>query len=562
MGHAARVGNATGGSGAPNLIDATDVAYGLNTSGAGDANATALSAANTAAVAAGKKLWIPKGTYSTTAVTFTARIMMGTGSIFTCSAGVLAFNGGVEWDISPHLTLTGTATATFSKQKTYVGYAEWWGAVTNDASYAATTLAAINAAIIAVTKTQLLPATYYTSSVVNHLTNDHELCGASALMGWYLSGEIGSIISSTSASAGLLEVSSWGSKIKDILFTRSVAPSISSACVGIRISAMTWGVVFDGVISSESMIGWKFNKSQWAHLNRCRAHRFVAGTGGGTDTFKGFWIDGTPAAGTSGGNASFYMSEGFVQVGPPFTGTSIAYYSDKNFADTFLHTIESYNCTQGLVVVGNASVALGVANGDFIVTNAIFDSCAGTAIEISNTDEAGNLSITTGECSQQGSTASPMILVSSSLSSVSITGLHLLAINNATGNAIQITDSVNVTTNNYIIEARGKAVQLSSSNNCSINDRVMNNTYTGQGIQLTNSSRNKLNATMSGVTLGVGYKVTDATSGYNEFNCTGLDPAGITGGAANKLVINGAQVVAVGIAAAGHGTNVASGVMA
>jgi hypothetical protein len=105
-------------------------------------------------------------------------------------------------------------------------------------------------------------------------------------------------------------------------------------------------------------------------------------------------------------------------------------------------------------------------------------------------------------------------------------------------------------------------IDLNTAENCAFSDRIKNDTNTGTGIRLTNSHRNKFDNKMTGGTVAVGYKVLDALSSYNEFNCTGLDPTGITGGANNKLVINGTQVTATGIAAAGHGTNVASGVMA
>ena len=217
---------------ATTLINATDDAYGLSTSGTAAANATALAAADTAAVSAGKTLWIPKGSYSTTGVTFTSRVYCDVGAIFVASTGTLAFNGGVEWHTSPHLTLTGTAVATFSKQKTLVGYAEWWGAVTN--SEGTDCKAALNSAIFALVKTQLMPATYYVSGEVHNNENYHSLIGACA----NLYSTTRSVIRCTSSSSTILTI--YGNyvglpKVGDIYVDRSVAPLISSSCVGVKI---------------------------------------------------------------------------------------------------------------------------------------------------------------------------------------------------------------------------------------------------------------------------------------------------------------------------------------
>lgn len=534
------------GTGASNLIDATDAAYGLSTSGTAAANATALGLADTAAVAAGKRLWIPKGSYSTTGVTFSSFVMMETGAIFVASSGTLAFNGGVDFDISPHLTLTGAATATFSKQKTIVGYPEWWGAVCESSDTAATNTTAINSAIIALTHTQLMPAAYYVSSTINMVTGSHSLLGAEIY---------NTTIYSTSNSATILLITSSTSNVRNLTVTRNVAPLISSGCIGIKVSDTVHNRIFN-VVSYESMVGWKISGTTLVHITQCTAYRFTAGTGGGTDTFIGFWADGTSTG--YGGNASLYLRETFCSKLSTYTGATIAYYVDKKHSDLFFDHIESYGCTNGMVVQGDGVTR--ASSMDFKVTHGIFDNCLGSALKISNTDSMATLSFTDMElnCTTAGQ---KLLEITSSNGSISLKGTQYLS-NGNSGASISITSSTNVDSHGGVVMEAILPINMNNSSNCSLSDRTINNTYTGTGILLTSTSRCKFDNKMTGTKVGVGYKVLDAVSGYNEFNCTGLDPTGIVGGAANKLVINGTQVVATGIAAAGHGTNVASGVMA
>jgi hypothetical protein len=113
-----------------------------------------------------------------------------------------------------------------------------------------------------------------------------------------------------------------------------------------------------------------------------------------------------------------------------------------------------------------------------------------------------------------------------------------------------------------IIECDEEAVKLQDVTCSRFVSRYTNYTYSSKGVVLVSGcDRNYFAMSCNGGAADIGYSV-DSTSGYNEFNCTGIDPTGLTGGANNKLVINGTQVTATGIAAAGAGTNYASGVMA
>jgi hypothetical protein len=524
-----------------------------------------LAAADAIAYANGWQLYFPKptGQYLVSGtVTFSSHCTFDVGAIIHSTSGSVTFNGGVAADITQILNLTGGSTSSFNPQHTLVGYAEWFGAVTNSVGTDCT--AAINAAIVALDKTQLMGAIYYCSSTVNHTTLGHSLVGAKPIAGAVnITSSFATQICSTSATATILNISGFrgtgGYKIARFHCTRNIAPTISGSSIGITLSSN--GATIEDIVSSESMTAWKINSTAWVKVHRCRARRSLAGTGAGTDTFKGFWIDGTDdGLGTNSGNASLYLNNLYVSIATPFAGTSIAYYHDKGFMDVFCTDIECGLVTQGLVVVGNNNVGWAYSDADFHVIHPILETVK-ECISITQCNDQGSILIDGGHCYSSSDTAH-IVSIDTNKNAVTIRGMEYLALTKSTYGAIYINNSKNFSSvDGHIIECGGTLAKLVSATNCKITDKATNYTNTAKGITLTISNRNKLDMVLSGNKTGVGYSV-DATSAYNEFNCSGLDPAAISGGSANKLVINSTQVTVVGIAAAGAGNNVASGVMA
>jgi hypothetical protein len=79
-------------------------------------------------------------------------------------------------------------------------------------------------------------------------------------------------------------------------------------------------------------------------------------------------------------------------------------------------------------------------------------------------------------------------------------------------------------------------------------------------ISLTDCNRNVVDCMVKSRTAAYarGVELTGSANAYNEIRCSGLDPAAIDGGAANKLVSNGAPVKVAGRFA---NNNLASGIM-
>ena len=79
-------------------------------------------------------------------------------------------------------------------------------------------------------------------------------------------------------------------------------------------------------------------------------------------------------------------------------------------------------------------------------------------------------------------------------------------------------------------------------------------------ISLANCTRNVVDCVVKSraAAYARGVELTGTANAYNEIRCSGLDPAALHGGAANKLVSNGAPVTVVGRFA---NNNLASGIM-
>lgn len=542
-----------GGGGSSIFIDATDVSYGVSTGATAANNATYLAAADTAAAAAGKTLYIPYGTYTTNSVTFSARVRMEQGSIISVPTGqTIAFNGGIDFSISQHFTLAGTALVTLSPQKTRYCHPEYWGAVSNDAG--TDCLVAIQYALRQAIPTYLMGASYYTSGKLVHDTLGASLIGTPSSI-WYSSRTTQIICTSTTATVFEQSLSTgWNAGcIKDVMFSRSVAPS--AGCIGVNILQGT--VDYERCTSNQSSTGWKINGVGWGHIKQCNAFRTS-----GSDDFIGFWCDGTVGTGFIGGNASLYLEKTIVQALGTYSGTATGYYLDKSFMDVFMNWPECEYMTYGIKMVGNSGTGNNVGNQDFRVDNMICE--AAYPLHITNIATGGVLQFNGGYL-LPNTTTGIALTITDCPGAITLTNMEYAMVNatNTNADAIKITNSNNVTSESGIIlNCSGYAISLNGADNCRFSDRIQQITHDGKGINLVDSNRNTFNSQLSGVSRVncYGYLV-DNLSDYNEFNCSGIDPARLASGSVYKLKINGTGVTAVGISALGAGHNVASGVM-
>lgn len=546
------------------FVSPTD--YGASPLGAIDARAAFVSAN-----AAGGTIWVPKGQFRIASnLTLTNPVYMQGGAQFIIPTGVtLTLNGTIQSGLQQIFVCTGTGKVVFGPTNS-IGYPEWWGAVGDGATDC---FAAINASIVAASITQLQAAPYYVSDTVLLRTDCRTLQGS----GFYFNGSANSctrlIVSGATknvisvglaANPGSINSYLKTPRVANLQLTRDLAPAISGACAGLD-ARYTVFMELENVRSEQSMSGFRFQANVNSKSTNCYGFRSLAGTGAGTDFFYGFYAYGGEQIG-SGGNASIYFDRCGAGQGGVVIANSNGFYADAGFADIFIDAFESANLNIGLNFNGTGAASFGCV--DVQITNPTVDGYLTAGILIQNTNVGGAITITGGYAAPAASgTTTPCagLMVSANFSAVSAVGFQVIGGTNAASTGLYVFNSKNVfTSNNRYMDCGLNPVFLSGALNCRISDFVANHSVVASGgaaVTLSAScSRNVFTCLYDGAASKVtaGYNAVGVTNTFNEFNCSGLDPTGITGGSGNKLVINGTQITAVGLS----GNNYASGVMA
>lgn len=496
---------------------------------------------------AGAKLVIPTGV----TVTFTGEVVAGVYQIFQCS---------------------GTGKVVFNWNKTDTGYPEWWGAVPNDAGAVAGNVAAINASLVALRKTQLLPADYWVNARLYMGEPWRELSGSGEKFGGSTSSLMTRILS-TSATENVLQVGPdtypgsinalyQGNKVNNVYLGRTVAPSINSACVGLK-NIYTLYALFENVTCAESMYGWEFYGTVQTQAYRCWSFRSVAGSGAGTDTWRGYYINGyAPIAGLNSGNASVYLNYCNAQMGVAIA-TSAGFYLDNRFTDAFLESPESTGCETGIFVLGNASnTTFNYENGNLQIKHPVMDAFTYAGIWFKNLNKFGSAEVIGGYYgASAGSRAA--VAIDDCLGAIRVSGGQAIMVGATSSSGFSIVNSTGLVVDGTIVmEAGVSGIDASGLNSCVLKPVVKNYNTTSIAAAvriLGTNSRNYIAPLAYGApnVFPLGVQLVAATNTYTEINCTGLDPAAIAGGSGNKLVINGVQITAAGLT----GNNLASGVM-
>jgi hypothetical protein len=516
---------------------------------------SALSAANTAGAGG---LLFPKGSYKITGnLTFTVPCVFQLGSILSvATTKVVTFNQQIIAGLYQIFSLAGTASIVVNAAFTGTGFPEWWGAQINTAGF--DSLAAINACIIACRVTQLQAADYYISSTIFMQTPHRTLQG----MGFDDEAIAGTVtrILVTNGSSKALQMgpnSQPGSinafmkelRIKNFFISRTVAPVISSGCMGIDNRFTLYSYV-DNVKSTESLYTFNIYSVVNAHYNDNYAFRSLAGTGGGSDLFYGYFLDGSNIIG-SGGNASLFMRDCNANLGGISLSNSNGYYLNLTWADTWITNGEVTACAVGYQFAGNTSTSINANQVDCHLINPIVDQFTLAGLFFNGTNEYGQITVTGGYAAPAGTgTPTACVYYTTSKATVRMTGFQCICQSNAAVPGIVAISSYNIASACLIGECSVIPINLTTIANSRFDDDIRNYSVSGSGaaVSATGSQRCKYNVTVSGKATAFtkGYE-TVTSSNYNEMNVTGIDTAAINGVAANKFVRLGVQQTAVGL---------------
>ena len=546
--------------------------------GADSTGVSSSTAAFALANSASSGVVIPKGTYLlSTSVTFTVPVTIEFGAIITVPNGVtLAFNKGFNAGVYQCFNTTGTGLVTFSPQYTAEGFAEWWGAAGGQSTDSGP---AINKAIVALLKVQLMGADYFCSETIKMQLPHRELCGVGFAFAdttdqvtriLSTSNSLDVILVGPDAEPATINDFQKQNAVRNLYINRILPPLISSNCSGITLQ-YTLFAQFENVKSVDSIYGFEFYGSVTTVVTNCKANRATAGTGG-TDFWYGYYINGFPDIGAAGGNASLYLNycmAGCDIEALQFSG-STGFYADNNFTDVFMESPETVSCTTSISVIGNASSSLPGSNTDFMIKNPISDSFKDIGIYIRDVNDFGSISISGGYYGPAFPNpatgylgADSCVYIQDSKGSVRIDGGQFTMFGATSCFGITLDNVSNAIIDKpQILESSTSGVNATDAESCYIAPFCKNyqNTLANATVQFASGCNANyvapfMNGDASSAALGVQF--IGATNGRNEINCTGLNSSAIAGGSANKLVINSVQVTATGLS----GTNLVSGVM-
>lgn len=534
---------------------------------------TACRAAVSDASAYGRVI-VPPGEYKIeSSLTITAPVEMQ-GGVFQIPTGVtLTINGPFTAGVEKCFNCVGTGEVVFDNSKVYSGYMEWWGAIPNSVDARTGNTAAFTAAQKALRKIEMMPADYIFSSTCRMVTPNTYLKGAgayyqdtanSATRILCYDGTVDALQIGPDTMAATINDFTKGLRVSDVFVQFYNAPNIPSGRAAVR-NQYTLGAIIDDVRTGDAIKGFWFYGTVFTTANRCYASRATAGTGGGTDIWWGYHVDGSVVVpSVTGGNASVYLNYCSASCGliPLQTGNSSGFYIDFKFSDTFLNHTESVNCNVGINVQGDGSTSATTTNVDLQINHATNDAFKSYGIFFNNVNKFGSVGVHGG---YQGPSTGAVagVQIQSCLGSVSLHGGQFVMINAPTAKGVVIEGSAQANVLfTQILECGTFAVDVNNSVNCKLFPVVKNHSTTLSGAvirQLNASNRNELRPSLTGKSsaAALGIQLVSTGSGYNEINPTGIEPAALAGGASGKVVINGVAITATGLS----GTNLVSGVM-
>lgn len=524
-------------------------------------DAANLLTANNAAFSANKPLVIAPGNYNLgTSITFTANVYFLPGAKFTVpNAVTLAFSGTLEAPATQQIFSTsGSGLVTVNPVNNPVGYPEWWGAKSN--APATDCSIGINACIVACGITRLQLADYYLAagnSVLLQIQNK-KLSG----LGFYEDNTAGTVtrlimsdgvtavvVMGPSVPPGSINDYLKGITIEDFCVSRSVVPVISGNCLGV-VDRWTLYSQKNNIKSEESMVGFYIENVVQSHCDKLWAFRSTAGSGGGTDSFIGYQLNGSVSIG-SGGNASLYMTDCLAGVGGPApTSTSTGYLLQGSCADTFITRPETSGMGIGMDIAIGTSTSPNFVGVDCQITNPILDSCPVVPLRFNGTTEYGTITILGGygALASSGSNIACIDFVNSK-ASVNLVGFQCIMGTSQAGTVgISATNSANITSSCVITECSGEAIILNTVSDSRFDDTIVNygtGGSPGGAVRGTTVSRCKFNNSVKGTAnlWAIGYNMLGSANNYNEWNCTGLNSVVVN----TKLILNGVTITVQGV---------------
>jgi Pectate lyase superfamily protein len=529
------------------------------------------SAAFAAADAAGG-VFAPPGVYRiATALTLANSLLLYDSAHLTIDGVTLTLNGSFECGarlafdaIAGGLVILNPAVTAFARP-------EWWGATPQaftdcfaaiTAALAAHGIVAFQSAPYLITQTLILDQSNQALIGTRNIfvSPDQESCTRIIMA----SASQTIIQLGPTVFPGSINACPFGQHLENFLAQRDRAPDGNANATAIRVGYCVQSTARQ-VRVQDSIIGWQFRGSVAFIGRELFSSRDIAAAVG-PDRFFAFYADGNDLSlGSAGGNASLRLYN-LSASGTTLVPDCRAFAADHFFSDLFVYDLESVGCPVGIDIVGVAGSTTpeAVGNTDTLFFHPVLDGYTTTGIRISTLNESGSIEIVTPYTAPAVGATGPAISITDCAGRVHIIGGQIPMLFGAATNGVEITNSAGVTIDGTkFLECGGAAVHGFNANQCVLRPQTSNfiNTLHAAVQFATGSNGNIVAAAITGGAglASFGYVEDDASSNFNEFNCTGLRSTVIAGGAGNKLVSNGVQILVTGPFTF---NNLASGVMA
>ena len=524
----------------------------------------------------------------TTSVTCNVDLTMLSGAVITVPSGAtLKLLGSLDAPVAQ--LFAGVGFVDLNRSRTPVAYGEWWGARIDDGNF--DNIPAFNAAVKAHPVLQLLAGDYYIASTWKITQSSRTIIGAGSGVG-DPNQPVGAVpnqgtrIVVSGGTADTMQVGTdtvpangpnfFVSKVKvaRIRLGRTIVPPFpapgneGAGAAGLRTQFLL-SCRFEEIESHEHSTGFYVGGCVATFFDDCYAFRSLAGTGSGSSVYYGFFLNGRVSFGAAGGNASLYIANCNTTIGgAPGIASTIGIGLDGSFADTFITRFEATKVHKGILAVGVASnPALAVrqtGNLNLHITAPVIDQCIDRGIELSGISNYAAVEIVDPYVAL-GSLALAAIHCHDGGGNVNIQGGQLIgtitnamAGSNGVGILGEAQNGIRATGTKIIGCKRPVAFLTCTGFDIAVDVNSPDQTASQAAISLTGCTRGRVVSHVRGKAgaFPQGVNLLGTANARVMIDVTGLDPAAITGGAANKLVINGASVSAVGAS----GTHFVTGV--
>jgi hypothetical protein len=502
-------------------------------------------------------------------VTVPVDLTIESGAVITVPTGVtLTFARDL---VAPRSRIfQGAGSVDMNHSRIATAWPEWWGAKVNDGAF--DSLAALTAAVAAHPTVELVAGDYYISSTWKITKGHRTVRGAGSRWSPTLQG---TRIIVTSATADTMQVGTdtmpptindflIGVHVSRIGLWRSVVPQKPPAgqpvngAAGLRAQYLL-SCRFDEVYAEQHIVCFNIGGCVGSWFEHCYAFRSVAGSGSGSDAFHGYYLNGnTIPAGAAGGNASVYLTDcGASLGGAPAIPIQIGLGLDGSFADTFVTRFETASIAKGITIYGVSTnpdpARRKVGNLDLHIVLPVLDQCADRCIEMGNLSDYALVEIVDPYLAcANGALAA--IHIHDGGGNVHLLGGQMIGFGDAEsgGNALGILAErqAGLRVTGAKLLGFKRPIALDTCTRFDVAADVSNPGQSGSqaAVYLAACDRGRVTPFVRGQSGAFPQGVNLAGSGnaHVMVDLTGIDPACITGGATNKLVINGTPISATG----------------